>query len=196
MYSITNWSVEALAKSLDTRALKNLAIFRPAVTGGPCNETNISVQICFCCNATSQILYYLEIHRLQCARQQCVELVNLPSVFLAFNIRALAWLLAQSLTALLTTCWLDVAETEQYLIKRYHCFHSYLPCLAAFPLQPSHLLDCFMVIGKQGWLKYTYNMGIPIFKYEKLSFWYAFMRFLESWYSYMGFLDVHDVWHR
>ena len=39
--------MEALAKSLDTRALKNLAIFGPAVTRGPCNKSNISVQFFF-----------------------------------------------------------------------------------------------------------------------------------------------------
>ena len=93
-------------------------------------------------------MYYLEIYRLQCAWQQCVELVDLPTVFLFFNIQALARLLAQRLTAFLAVCWLQVAETEQYLIKWDHCYHRYLPSLAAFPLQPSSLLNWLMVIGK------------------------------------------------
>lgn len=37
MYYFTNWSLEAFAKSLETRVLKNLAILGPAVTGGLCN---------------------------------------------------------------------------------------------------------------------------------------------------------------
>ena len=36
-------------------------------------------------------------------------------------------------------------------------------------------------------------MGNPIFKYEKMSLWYAFMRFQENWYANMGFLDAQDV---
>ena len=111
---------------------------------------SISVFNCFFlnCNVTSQTMYYLEIYRLQCAWQQCVELVDLPTVFLFFNIQALARLLAQRLTAFLAVCWLHVAETEQYLIKWDHCYHRYLPSLAAFPLQPSSLLNWLMVIGK------------------------------------------------
>lgn len=45
MYFLTNWSLEAFAKSLETRVMKNLAIFGPAVTGGLCNKTNFSVQL-------------------------------------------------------------------------------------------------------------------------------------------------------
>ena len=33
----------------------------------------------------------------------------------------------------------------------------------------------------------------PNLDMEKLSFWYAFMRFKESWYSKTGFLDAEEV---